>query len=573
MQPPRATARQRTGERRRLHHFVVALAGLLGFSSCAESKPRPTIEVEAIRPQLLTVPLEPPESKEERAQCERRIREVMAEPAVPGAPEFAARRLEILTRAKAEPLLLVGTPQFVDEKDPGYGVKTFRKLILNTDFPYDVLGSRLARYRQLPEEGRATLLRDGYLYSDDPELAYALVNLVGAEHLFKEKHIWLQRGEFVYHATKKRDRYYFSDGPQAGEEVRLLLLDRIGTGSDPEPNDTLVRDFRSLKYRLHFTEATPSHVTVNNVVTTLRYGQYRVPSLLRAEGARLSLECEIVDYSLRELVDEQKRITARRQRAVQPLRRAMQLQIEEQIPFDEPRREYGHQKDGELRRGWLHAYTLGKNSYAFNGDRYQVFDAAGRPIPPQVCVDFLTDTLERAAGTWWHGKGQPRGRDIGKLDFGQDIVERAKLRRVPGFLEHARARPDQFEVLDVPENERVQLGDRERFLADIQERWRDFLPGDMLVIRGKTPWDPSEEHYHSFFVYESDPLTGTPLALVGNAGRPSVRFWEVEARRTPERSIWHRIRPKTEWLESFVSVEEAETDRPPPISPRGNAGI
>jgi hypothetical protein len=569
---PKRSDRNQSAQARRTRTLIFVTSLLALVTGCAQSKPLPTIEVEAIHPKLVTVAPEPRESQQERARCEQRIREVLAEPEVPGAPKFDAHRLQILSRAKAEPLLLVDTPQFVDATDPGYGVKAFRKLILGTEYPYDVIKSRLDRYVHRPQEGRATLLRDGYLYSDDPELAYALVNLVGAEHLFNEKTIWLQRGEFVHHAVRKRGRYYFSDGPNEGDEVRLLLLDRVGTGPDPKPEDTLVRDFRSLKYRLHFTEASPSHITKDHIVTTLRYGKYRVPSLLEAKGARLSLACEIVDYSLRAKVDEQKRITARRQRAIQPLRRTMQKEIEEQIPFDEPLREFGNQLDGELRRSWLHAYTLGNNTYAFNGDRYRVFDAKGRPIPPQVCVDFLIDTLERSGGTWWHQKGEPRERLVGKLDFGDDLVERSKLRRVPGFLEYAHAHPEKFDVLDIDPSERVELGNRDAFLAQIERRWRDFMPGDILVIKGKTPWDPSEEHYHSFFIYESDPLTGTPLALVGNAGRPSVRFWEVEARRTPERSIRYRIRPKTEWLESFVDVDESETDRPPPISPRGNAG-
>ena len=62
---------------------------------------------------------------------------MLAEPAVPGAPEFDRHRLEILTQAKAEPLLLVDTPRFVDESDPGYGVRSFRQLILETEFSID----------------------------------------------------------------------------------------------------------------------------------------------------------------------------------------------------------------------------------------------------------------------------------------------------------------------------------------------------------------------------------------------------------------------------------------------------
>lgn len=548
-----------------------ALATALSLAACTQSRPHPSTEVETVPTTVKPTPAA--EADSALRECQAKIDAVLKEPKVPGAPEFEKNRLQILTRAKAEPVLLIDAPQFRDDTDPGNGVRSFRKLILGTEFPFDVVKSRLDRYRHLPDEGRATLLRDGYLYSDKPDLAYALVNQVGAEHLFREREIWVQRGEFVYHAVRKRERYYFVDGPNEGEEVRLLLLDRVGTGSDPDPTTTLVRDFRSLKYRLHFSEATPEHVTRDHVVATLGYGEHRVKTLLAAEGARLSLECELVPTALASQVEAERQAMARRQRAIQPLRRAMQLQIEEQIPFDEPLHEYGHQMDGELRRGWLHAYTQGNDSYAFNGDRYKVFDSKGRPIPPQVCVDFLTDTLERASGTWWNPKGAPRGRQIGKLDFKLDILERAKLRRVPGFLEYARQNPQQFEVLDIPESERVEMGKRDQFLQQLSQRWRDFQPGDMLVIRGKTPWDPSEEHYHSFFIYESDPLTGTPLALVGNAGRPSVRSWEVEARRTPERSIWHRIRPRTEWLEEFVQIDEQQNDRPPEISPRGNAGI
>jgi hypothetical protein len=552
--------------------LYAAIGASLLLAACSQSRPRPSTEVEAMQPSI-PLPAAAREVDVDQAECEAKIAEVLKVPAVPGAPAFERQRLQILTKAKAEPLLLIDTPQFKDEVDPGNGVRSFRNLILNTEFPFDVVKTRLDRYRHLPDEGRATLLRDGYLYSDKPDLAYALVNQVGAEHLFREREIWLQRGEFVYHAVRKRERYYFIDGPSEGEEVRLLLLDRVGTGPDPDPKTTLARDFRSLKYRLHFSQAAPEHVTEDHIVATLGYGDLRVRSLLSAEGARLSLDCEAVPSGMKPDIERERAEMARRQRAIQPLRHAMQVQIAEQIPFDEPLREYGHQKDGELRRGWLHAYTQGNDSYAFNGDRYKVFDSKGRPIPPQVCVDFLTDTLERSSGTWWNPKGSARGRTVGKLDFKLDILERAKLRRVPGFLEYARSNPAQLEVLDLVPEARVEMGKREDFLAHLQRDWRDYQPGDMLVIRGKTPWDPSEEHYHSFFIYESDPFTGTPLALVGNAGRPSVRSWEVEARRTPERSIRHRIRPKTEWLEQFVLVDEGASHLPPEISPRGNAGI
>jgi hypothetical protein len=73
-------------------------------------------------------------------------------------------------------------------------------------------------------------------------------------------------------------------------------------------------------------------------------------------------------------------------------------------------------------------------------------------------------------------------------------------------------------------------------------------------------------HYHSFFLYERDPITGFPLVLVGNAGRPSLRVWDTEARRTPKRSIWYRIRPRLHWLESVVDSKLGADGTPAPLS-------
>jgi hypothetical protein len=409
------------------------------------------------------------------------------------------------------------------------------------------------------------------LYADNPELAYALVGLVSAEHLFGHDKIWIRRGENLYSAKRVKGRYYFTDGPSEGELVRLLLLDQIGHGA--HPTETILRDFRALKYRLHFNQAEIRHVTQSRIVANLRYGALWIPSVLTSNGAHLRLECDIVSEHLADRLELEKREAERRQRVVQVLRHSMQLQIEDQLPFDEPRREFGFQLDGKLRSNWMYAYLNDRRSFAFNGDRYSVFSSNGQALIPQVCVDFVTDTLERASGTWWKGKGEGRARVVGKLDYEpMNVLERAKLRRVPGFLQHARLLPEQFEVLDVAPAERVPLGERHRYIEYLLQHRDEFQPGDILMIRGPVPWDPIEMHFHSFYVYETDPLTGIPLAVVGNAGRPSVRYWEVEARRTPERAIWHRIRPKTQWLESIVVPRDEHSDKPPPISPRGNAG-
>jgi hypothetical protein len=68
-------------------------------------------------------------------------------------------------------------------------------------------------------------------------------------------------------------------------------------------------------------------------------------------------------------------------------------------------------------------------------------------------------------------------------------------------------------------------------------------------------------------VYESDPVSGMPIALAGNPGRPLLQTWQFEAFRTPDRSIWYRARPRLDWLEnSVVLPDETGTPAPPPLT-------
>ena len=67
------------------------------------------------------------------------------------------------------------------------------------------------------------------------------------------------------------------------------------------------------------------------------------------------------------------------------LQRVVEQQIEEGLPFDEPKTEDG-QQDGKLRAEWRRAYLRGDVEYQFNEDTYWVFNREGRPHVPQVCV-------------------------------------------------------------------------------------------------------------------------------------------------------------------------------------------
>lgn len=559
----------------------LALVALALVSSCQKPRrphstsPPPVVQTALTSP-VPPVPSATATSEDTTAElepspldCATRIAEELAKPSLPGAATLEAQRLSVLMESKAEPVWFVATPQYGAEEVPA-PIARYRKQLSETKFPVDVLARLIPIFAPAPKVGRQVLLRDGYLFADNPNLARALVTGVTVEHLFAHDRIWLRRGEVLMHAERRKGLYYYTDGPNAGDRVTLLLFDQLG--HDDVPMRVLARDFRSLAARLHFDRVVEvKHATDSAMVVDLSYADLKVQTLLQSSGAHLDLACEITQDHAKLAGVRQERAT--RYDLVQRLRATMLEEVAEKLPFDEPRREWGLQLDGKLRQNWRHAYLLQRASFAFNGDRYFVFDAKGRPIVPQVCVDFLTDTLERTSGTWWRQKGAPPGRDTGRLDF--DAVKspmRDELRRVPTFVGYARREVDQFDVLDVPDAERIPLGDHTRFLEYITSHRQDFQPGDIVVIRGPTPWDRRQQHYHSFFVYENDPVTGVPIAVLGNAGRPTVRHWRVEAQRTPKRSIQHRLRLRTEWLLAVVDPSQPAAPVPPPLSPKGNPG-
>lgn len=497
----------------------------------------------------------------ERQACLDLSARVRAQPPSPGTPTLDANRVELLLRTKLEPVIFTQEPAY----DPATSGKSLRASFQKSKYPSTLLNTLTPAFRIRPDFGRDVLLRNGYLYADDPERAFALVHHVRAEHLYDDDRIWVQRGDQTLHAERTKDgKYRYLDGALRGKEVSLVLFDRIGTGSVPVP---LHRDLRSLKYRLHFDRMSVVHVTDEHIVADLKYGGLSVPSVLAADGARLELACEVPPPGAADDLALYRERGARKLSVVQALRQAMRDQIDEQLPFDEPYREWG-QQDGVLRYKWRDAYFGGKKRFELNGDDYYVFDLQGHPKIPQVCVDFLTDTLERAAGTWWTPLGTPPKRVVGGLDF--DTLNNPVLRRASAFVEHAHEHPEQFHAYDTPPEQQIPFWRREAFTNYLLQNVDKFVSGDIVLIRGQTnfekKWERPIMHYHSFFIYENDPLSGIPIAIVGNAGVPSLRVWNTEMRRTPQRSIWHRIRPQLHWLESVVPPGGAPNLEPAPLA-------
>ena len=193
----------------------------------------------------------------------------------------------------------------------------------------------------------------------------------------------------------------------------------------------------------------------------------------------------------------------------------------------------------------------GSSSFEFNGDRYAVFDSEGRPRPPQVCIDFVLDTFERASGTWWQSRSQGRQRVLGRLQFDDAALE--NRRSVERFIDFARAHAESFDVYEPAPEARVPLRNRALASAELYRSRDEFQSGDIVAILG--PREDEKLHYHSFFIVDADPLSGMPTELAANAGRPRIRSWEGEMQNAPRRSILARIRPRPIWLDALVGPE------------------
>jgi hypothetical protein len=127
-------------------------------------------------------------------------------------------------------------------------------------------------------------------------------------------------------------------------------------------------------------------------------------------------------------------------------------------------------------------------------------------------------------------------------------------RSVESFVAFAQSEPASFTVWQLADHERIPLIRRGDFFEYLRAKRDDFRPGDVVTVLGLR--DDGKMHYHSFFVLLSDPVTGMPIHLAANAGRPRIRTWEGEMSNAPLRSIHTRIRPKLEWLESMTTIDD-----------------
>jgi hypothetical protein len=476
------------------------------------------------------------------SECLRNVESIAAlNRGVPGA-ESSAGRAELLTRAKATPVIFVREPKASADAT----ATAIRRSIEGAAEPVLALSREIGKLRANHGLAREVLLSEGYLYFTHPQLASAVVRWFSLEDLFDEQELEIWRGARRLRVVRDRWGYVVADSQGGEERAELVLFDRVRPAGSEEAKP-LHRDLGALASERGFNEMEVLGIDGDRLAARLRYGSHWTQAVISLAEVAGRLECEAVQEQQLAQVEAVRLESRRRNAALKPVLDAVHRLVLEGLPFDEPRTEEG-QQDGKLRQSWHSAYLNGAADYEFNGDRYVVFDPMGRPRPPEVCIDFVLDAFERAAGTWWLGRSEGRGRRVGRLDFSNCGID--NRRSVRAFIDFSWSRPTWFDVYMMDEIERVPLRDERLFFARLYEQRFRYQPGDIVAIEGLR--SDGKRHFHSFIVMETDPVTAMPIRVAANAGRPRVRSWESEMLSAPRRSIFARVRPTTGWLEAVM---------------------
>ncbi|MBH25114.1 MAG: hypothetical protein CMH57_11795 [Myxococcales bacterium] len=414
--------------------------------------------------------------------------------------------------------------------------------------------SLVGRYtKRDPAHLRRVLLRSGYLFVEEPFTAQMMFRRLRLDHLFSEEdtEIFLRRGAVTHRLERRDDDYVYTEGPRKGVRASLLVFDRVAT--DPrELSGEYAWDIDRLRRPLALRSFAVQGLSADRLTgqASLRGGDtFKATAFVKEERTVLAL---VVPPERRQAVLDQVRVDRRDAAIMEGILQSGEQMVDERLRFDEPRTEEG-QQDGLLREVWKRAYSSKRRGYVVNGDYYPVYDRQGRPYVPQVCVDFIMDSPERWSGRWWRPKGDEPGRTEGFLDFTDLVTHR---RRVKALLEFAREHPDKADLLHFDEGRRAPYRDKEGFYAMVSGMRGEVFEGDVLVIYGLR--DDGRNHYHSFYVHTTDPMSNTPILLMANAGMARLQVWHDVMKSAPRRAIHYRLRFRPDWIDKQREAFEVE---------------
>ncbi|MEM6786882.1 MAG: hypothetical protein AAF715_05130 [Myxococcota bacterium] len=482
--------------------------------------------------------------------CRHRVGRTRGRAVAPGAPGFDAQRPYILGRALAEPVVFVREPP-----PPAVAPAT-----PSSPRSFGGVVRLVRRYRHDRAGLRDRVLRGGYLYSESPAEAYALVRELRLDGLFDADEIFLLRGATVHRLSRAKMRggghhYRHADGPRRGREAKILLFDRVATTRAAVMTDVVHRDVRGLRDRVGFDRIRMTHLTETTAVAEFRFEDRWVPAHLESDGPRLHLDCLDADARGRAEARAAASRSAGFRRATHQLRRVVDAMAAERLPFDRPRGAEDHLSDGRLRPAWEGAFRRGHHGFVHDEKPYAVFDSEGRPHPPQMCVSFILDSFERAAGTWYAARGEVRERRLGRLDFNAfGIQNRAG---VLAFERFALATPALFRASRF--DERIEFRHRSAFFDHLVANADRFRPGDVVAIQG--PKRDGYIHQHAILIEDVDPVTGMPHALADQMKAPRHRTWEMVMAEAPRRALIYHVAPTSRvWAALDPGAEEDDDD-------------
>jgi hypothetical protein len=385
---------------------------------------------------------------------------------------------------------------------------------------------------------REVFLREGYLFEDRPNLARALVLELTLSDLFEADTVYLYRGE-VIQLERQGDEYVDENCDRA----KLLLNDRVSL--DPDAlQEPLHIDLDELRRLTGAVRTLVRKVGERSAWIELVFPDATVrPALVELNGGQTAVSC---------IADERGDLSWTLLHAEefwhwhQKLVGAAKMMVAERPAFDEPKDEADDvQEDGDLRLEWSRAYWANESSFWFRDVIYPVFDAQGNPTPPQVCIDFFFDTWERASGRWYQRRGRRPGRSQGDFDF--SVYKELHRRQTLSVLAFAASEDAPLERFDIPRRHWVPFQRQAAFAKNMVRYSDQFREGDGLIIHGLREED-MEEHYHAVLILRTDPLTGMPMLVADNAGRPRLRSMSQAMMSAPKRSIKHRIRANRDKL-------------------------
>lgn len=413
----------------------------------------------------------------------------------------------------------------------------------------EALRTLLQRYRNDPDALRHVVLRNGVFYFEDPETARLAERELKVADLFPDDLMEVDVERAGQARTLRRDRpgghFLYVDPDLEGYRGRLTLFDRVGVPGElaPQPSYHL----NDLRRRFGLTR-----IAVGSESGSGRAGEIELftgevlPALLVREAPGQPL-LGVVAWpdDLREMI-EAARADAR---VVYGLTDTAFEMVRENLFFDEPANEVG-QQDGIMRRAFDAAFRAGADEYTVNGVTYPIYDELGRARPPQVCIDFITDVVERYAGSWWPTEREGgRRRTPGPIDLSAYMT----YRQVRRLVELGTEYPDLVSLHAFTAGELIPYRDREAFFENLWKNRDVWRIGDIVVIYGLR--SDGRNHYHSFYVYETDPIYGMPINLVDQAGHARIRTWDNIMSTAPARSVRHRVRWNPEWIRREMGEE------------------